>query len=187
MIYYIADLHLGHRNVIKFDNRPFGSVEENDEAIIERWNNTVADDDTVWILGDIGFGSAERIVDVYGSLKGHKKLIIGNHDEKLLRNAKVRNLFEETKYYTEITDYANRKIVLCHYPIPCFKNHYYGAYHLYGHVHSGKEFEIMEKTKRALEEALNMPCNMFNVGCMMPYVNYTPVTMEDILSANYER
>lgn len=52
MNYYIADLHLGHANVIGYDNRPFADVSEMDEALIRNWNNTVTAMDTVYVLGD---------------------------------------------------------------------------------------------------------------------------------------
>lgn len=53
MNFYTSDLHLGHANVIKFDNRPFANVDEMDQCIIIRWNERVSDDDTVFILGDV--------------------------------------------------------------------------------------------------------------------------------------
>lgn len=51
--YFISDLHFGHKNCLSFDNRPFKSIEENDETIIKNWNNTVKIDDDIYLLGDI--------------------------------------------------------------------------------------------------------------------------------------
>jgi calcineurin-like phosphoesterase family protein len=51
--FYIADLHFGHWNIVRYDNRPFESIEEMDNALIRNWNNVVSDEDTVYILGDI--------------------------------------------------------------------------------------------------------------------------------------
>lgn len=47
MNFYIADMHFGHKNIIRYDNRPFGSVEEMDKALIQLWNETVGSDDIV--------------------------------------------------------------------------------------------------------------------------------------------
>lgn len=53
MNYFISDLHIGHTNVLSFDNRPFKSIEEHDEALIKNWNSVVGMDDDVYLLGDI--------------------------------------------------------------------------------------------------------------------------------------
>ena len=50
MFFYTSDLHLGHVNVIRFDKRPFADVEEMDQYIINRWNDRVSEDDTVYIV-----------------------------------------------------------------------------------------------------------------------------------------
>lgn len=55
MNYYISDTHFGHKNVIRYDNRPFDSIEEMDEAMIQLWNETVNDADAVYILGDFSW------------------------------------------------------------------------------------------------------------------------------------
>ena len=72
-------------------------------------------------------------------------------------------------------------VVLCHYPIPCFKNHYYGSYHLYGHVHTGFEDNMMEQVKYQMTALYDKPCNMYNVGCMKSYMDYTPRTFKEIV------
>ena len=60
MIYYIADTHFGHKNVIRFDQRPFFDVEEMEESITMLWNAVVRKNDTVYILGDFCWGKAEE-------------------------------------------------------------------------------------------------------------------------------
>lgn len=52
MFYYISDNHFGHKNVIRFDNRPFANTERMDEVFVHNWNKRVTEDDTVYILGD---------------------------------------------------------------------------------------------------------------------------------------
>ena len=81
----------------------------------------------------------------------------------------------------EIKD-NDRNVVLCHYPIPCFKNHFYGWIHLYGHVHNSFESNMMEHTKYLIEELYGKQCQMFNVGAMMPLMNYTPRTLDEIIN-----
>ena len=54
-IFFTSDLHFGHKNIIRFDNRPFSTVEEMDEALIRNWNAKVSDEDTVYVLGDISW------------------------------------------------------------------------------------------------------------------------------------
>lgn len=182
MNYFISDLHFGHKNCLAFDNRPFTDIEQHDKKLIENWNNTVGIDDDVYILGDISWYSSVKTIEIFKSLNGNKHLIKGNHDGKLLKNRELQKLFVEICDYKEL-DLGNGKIlVLSHYLIPCFKNHYYGAYHLYGHVHTSFEENMMQNIRRQMEELYDTPCNMYNVGCMMPYMYYTPRTLEEIIS-----
>lgn len=180
--FFIADLHFGHKNCLVFDNRPFATIEEHDEALIKNWNEVVGIDDEVWILGDISWYGAMKTIEIFNSLNGIKNLVIGNHDKKLLRNSDVRALFNEIVDYKEIGYNPHSMIVLSHYPIPCFNCHYYGAYHLYGHVHVSFEWNMMEHIKFEMKELYDKPCNMYNVGCMTPHMNYTPKTLEEIIN-----
>lgn len=183
MNYYISDLHFGHKNSLSFDNRPFTDIEIHDRAIIGNWNDVVSIDDDVYILGDISWHNATKTIEIFKSLNGRKHLIKGNHDSKLLRNRELQSLFVEICDYKEIPLDNGRGIVLCHYPIPCFKNHYYGWIHLYGHVHNSFEYNMMESVKRQMEELYNIPCLMYNVGTMMPYMDYTPRMLEEIMNS----
>lgn len=180
-IFYISDLHFGHERILSFDNRPFANITDHDEALIKKWNDTVGIDDEVWILGDISWHNATCTAAIYNSLNGLKHLCLGNHDSKLLKCRSIRDLFVEIVDYKEIESDDGKGIVLCHYPIPCFKNHYYGWYHLYGHVHSSYEYNMMEHVKYDMKALYGHECNMYNVGCMMPYMNYTPQTLSDII------
>lgn len=82
MNYYISDLHLFHEASIRFDNRPFGSLEEMHEAVVSRWNNKVNNGDTVYILGDMSMrGKKEDLISLVATLKGKKILVKGNHDD----------------------------------------------------------------------------------------------------------
>jgi len=180
--YYIADTHFGHTNVLAFDNRPFKTIEEHDKNLIENWNNAVGMDDDVYILGDISWYNATKTIEILKSLNGRKHLITGNHDSKILKSREVQACFVEIVPYKELEPTEEGKgIVLCHYPIPCFKNHYYGAYHLYGHVHSGFEWNMMERVKYEMEALYETPCKMYNVGCMIDYMGYTPRTLKEII------
>lgn len=178
--FFVADLHFGHKNCLSYDTRPFKDTEENDAEIVRRWNNAVSIDDDVWILGDVGWYSVTKLTDILKSLNGLKHLCIGNHDHKYLKNPDFRAQFVEITHYKEIDFGDGHGVVLCHYPIPCFNKHYQGWYHLYGHVHNSFEWHMMERIKYEMVALYEKPCNMWNVGVMMPYMDYTPRTLSEI-------
>lgn len=175
--FYISDLHFGHKNAISFDSRPFQSNNQMLNELVTKWNSVVGEDDTVYSLGDM-FWKSGWALNVMRKLKGKVILIKGNHD--IINDVQILQLFGGIHEYLEVED-GGRNVVLCHYPIPYFKNHYYGWYHLYGHVHATKEWECVEAARRDLIEALDRPCQMYNVGCMMPWMDYTPRTLDEIV------
>lgn len=180
MNYYIADLHFGHKNIIAFDNRPFKTVEEMDEVLISNWNQTISEGDHVYILGDLCWGKAKDWPAVLERLSGNKHLIRGNHDIPLPMQPAVRRYFADVTDYKEIKD-GDQHLVLSHYPIVFFKNMYYGWMHLYGHVHTTTEENMASHFLRTVESYYDFPQRAFNVGCMLPYMNYTPRTLEEIV------
>lgn len=177
-IFYISDWHYGHNNILSFDNRPFKTLDEMNNALVERWNSVVKHGDIVYVLGDMFWCDTDTAIPVLDSLAGNIFLIKGNHDG--CHDKKFTDRFVKVTEYMEISD-NDRNVVLSHYPIPCFKNHFYGWYHLYGHVHNSFEANMMEHDKFLMQELYGYPCEMFNVGAMMPWINYTPRTLDQIV------
>ena len=177
MKFYIADTHFDHANILHFDNRPFKSIEDMNAALIENWNKVVSKSDEVFILGDFCWGKEPRWIELLEQLNGQKTLITGNHD---IGPQKSRRYFADVKERKTIDD-NGRKVILSHEPMPCFRNHFYGWYHLYGHVHISFEFNMMEHDKYLMEELYGKSCEMYNIGCMMPYMDYTPRTLDQII------
>ena len=78
--YYIADTHFGNEAIIGLCNRPFNSVQEMDDFIVDRWNSVVRPIDLVYHLGDFSFGGAAHAKSIFKHLNGRKVLVLGNHD-----------------------------------------------------------------------------------------------------------
>lgn len=80
MIYFTSDLHLMHDRRFIWEARGFKSVEEMCEAIVKRWNEKVAPEDTVYILGDLMLNDNEKAFEYLKQLNGRFHIIRGNHD-----------------------------------------------------------------------------------------------------------
>lgn len=78
--WFSADIHFGHANIIRYCDRPFDDVESMNAALVQRWNETVAPADTVWVLGDVALGRIDDTLALAGKLHGRKRLVAGNHD-----------------------------------------------------------------------------------------------------------
>lgn len=81
-IFLTSDLHLGHRNIIGYCNRPYFDVEEMNRELIANWNRTVSDNDRVFFLGDFALGSKDDVIRFGKQLNGRKVMIYGNHDHQ---------------------------------------------------------------------------------------------------------
>ena len=183
-IFYIADLHIGHANVIKFDNRPFANLNEMHNTIVENWIRVVRGDDTVYILGDFCWAKESEWPFYLGPLAGQKVLIRGNHDPKQFSQT-TKKFLADIKDYKEITD-SGRHVIMSHYPIPFHKADYDpNCWMLYGHVHVTREYDYMVKLRREIKASCTEEgcCvgNWINVGCMMPWMDYTPRTLDEII------
>lgn len=135
-IWFTSDLHLGHKNILKLSNRPFGEIEHHDDTIINNYNNLITKDDTCYILGDISFNqSYENYKNIFSRLNGKKYIIIGNHDNKQnLIKCKKEGLICDIKE-SQTIQIGKDRVFLSHYPHREWNGFYKGAYHLYGHCH----------------------------------------------------
>jgi calcineurin-like phosphoesterase family protein len=127
-IFLIGDTHFGHAKILEFEAeaRPFTSVEEHDEFLIHNWNETVKPKDTVWHLGDVGFGL--DVFNILPRLHGYKKLVMGNHDrypaERYLEH--FNGIFGAVK----LRDY-----IMTHVPIHDSQFYRFEG-NIHGHLHS---------------------------------------------------
>lgn len=181
---YISDLHFGHSNVIRFDGRPFSNTDDMEKALIQNWNRVTNPNDTVYILGDFCWGKEPEWKRILPQLKGNKVLIRGNHDLKEM-SSELKKMFQDVKDYKEITD-NGKHVVMCHYPILLYKASYNpDCYMLCGHVHVTRENDFLNQWKNELKTSRTSPThscgNIINVGCMMPYMDYTPRTLDEII------
>lgn len=159
MVYFIADLHLGHENIIRYCKRPFKNVHEMNQEIIKRWNNVVSNQDKVFVLGDFALGTKEQIIEWGRNLKGNKTLILGNHD----RNSEA--VYKEAGF-KDVIRYPilwNEFYILSHAPKFVTQNAPYA--NIFGHIHNSPEYT-------------NYSARSFCVSAER--INYTPVSFETI-------
>jgi calcineurin-like phosphoesterase family protein len=124
----ISDTHFGHKNIIVLEapRRPFRTIAEHDEELIERWNAVVKPSDKIWHLGDVVFGRGN--FPLLGRLNGKKRLVLGNHDNYDM--ALYAEHFERVRGVDSFDGVA-----LTHVPAhPCQFPRFRGNIH--GHMHS---------------------------------------------------
>lgn len=197
MNYYISDLHLFCKSQTKqgvnYDNRPFENTDQMHDYILRRWNARVTNSDTVYILGDIALrGSNGPLIGLVAQLKGKKVLIKGNHDD--VRDYRYALLFDEILDYKELTEHMDGKVyklVLQHYPVLMWKDQHKGAIHLYGHTHNSVEDTFYQDSIRRMNENEELTLRRhggkkiqaINVGACMPWINYEPRSLKELLNA----
>jgi len=120
-IFFTSDTHLGHANIIKYCDRPFRDTDHMDEVIIQRWNETVSPEDTVFHLGDIALGPIDKSLPKVARLNGYKIAVLGNHDRPFMRMFKsdeldwwdrYREVFQEVWHWNSKTPGFEQSVLL---------------------------------------------------------------------------
>lgn len=164
--FVISDTHWQHENILKFTKedgtlvRPeFFSVQEMDEIMIENWNKEVKNqDDIVYHLGDVTFGSYEKFCNsIAPRLNGRKRLIIGNHDR--LKGTRLMDFFEKVDLWKPLEAFS---IVLTHFPIEEKLFRHGCTHNVHGHLH---------------EKSLKSP---IHANICVEKTGYKPVNFEEI-------
>ena len=160
--FLISDTHFGHHNILTFKTkegnplRPFTSIVDHDEHLIQQWNKTVRPNDKVYHLGDVGFLSWTKLAETLARLNGTKILIKGNHDH--FKMSQYAQYFKDVRG-SHILD----KFILTHIPIhPESLSKWVG--NLHGHLHSN-----------SLDDE-----RYFNLS--VEKIDYTPMDFEQIRS-----
>ena len=171
MIYFTADTHFGHENVIRFCCRPYATAAEMDEALIDNWNSRVKGNDTVFVLGDMFFRS-DNAGEILRRLKGKKRLLVGNHDGSWMTKVDVSRYFASNDLMLELSD-GRHALTLCHYPLLTWK-HAKKSYMIHGHIHNdtGADFWPLLAARD----------NVLNAG--VDINGYQPVTFDELLENN---
>lgn len=182
-IYFTSDLHLGHKNVLQFNNRPFGDIEEMNNKLIQNINDTVQENDELWILGDFSLRmKKEEVRKIREKIHCQNiHMVYGNHDKDYAGDG----IFQSVQHYKELkTKYGT--VVLFHYPIMDWSKKHYGSIHLHGHIHSTGEYNaknILKKTGEIFPdghqaENPELRLRMWDVG--VDANHYRPVSLEEI-------
>lgn len=112
--YFTSDLHFGHKNIIKFCNRPFKDVDEMNYELVRKYNNVVKPEDTCYFLGDLGKLRFEDFRDVINSMNGNKIMVLGNHDKGTLS---FLNLGFQAVMLNGCMIVENKFLTFSHYPL----------------------------------------------------------------------
>jgi calcineurin-like phosphoesterase family protein len=176
--WFISDTHFNHKAILDFkDNgghpqRPFATVEEMNETMIENWNKTVKPQDKVYHLGDVIFGSKIEFDGILSRLNGKKRLILGNHDHG--KEKQLAPYFKEMSSSRQFVK-DDFKCVLSHLPLhhQCIKR--FGNFCVHGHCHSN----IITKIRQGLGERIQEADKHYKNVCV-EQTNYTPINLDEI-------
>lgn len=176
-IFFTSDLHFRHGNIIKFCNRPFSSIQEMDDQLIQNWNNKVIENDIVFILGDFAFANKNKWRSILNILNGSKYLILGNHDYEtdipIECFITIEDMLQVSIQNEELDGYTN--FILTHYPLATWAGINKVVVNIHGHIHSTPD---LNGTGFDIHIAKNAPWNQYDIG--VDRNNFEPVSYSEL-------
>lgn len=164
-IWFTSDTHYQHKNSLTFlredgitPMRDFSTVEEMNETLIENHNKVVKPNDKIYNCGDVFFGSKDTIQSIWKRLNGHKRLIVGNHDD--IKYIVQQQMFQKINMWRMMKEFG---LLVSHVPlhetsIP------EGLINVHGHTHHRGS-----PTERHKSVCVEM-------------CNYTPIHLEELIN-----
>lgn len=166
--FFTSDTHFGHKNIIKYCNRPFKDTKEMDEALIDNWNSKVKKGDYVFHLGDFSLSNGNA-GGYLNQLNGYIRFIRGNHDkdaEDLQRNVTRAGKLPPFLSFDDVrmVSIDGQQIWLSHYAHRVWPKSHRGVWHLYGHSHG----------------TLPDDPNSLSFDCGVDCHNYAPLSFDEV-------
>lgn len=159
MVFFTADQHFDHERIIEYCDRPFRTVKEMNEALIENWNSVVQKNDKVFVLGDFALSNRENIIKYGKALRGNKVLILGNHD-RASKSVYLEAGFQDIiKYPILWADFY----ILSH--APKFMPGMGPYFNIYAHVHNDPTYKDVSSRSCCVS---------------VERTNYTPISFTDL-------
>ena len=173
-IFIIGDCHFFHKNIIKYCNRPWHTLDSNGNIIIsdddiekmnydmiQKWNSTISNKSIVYINGDFCFGSKNKVLSIVSKLNGRKRIILGNHDK--LKISQYYDIGFERVYDYPIL--IKQFILISHAPLEWINDSMPYA-NIYAHVHNSPIYKDFTS---------NTFCSS------VERINYTPKSLTSII------
>ncbi len=148
MNFFSSDLHFGSEQTIVADNRPFKNVKAFEKFVIKTWNKQTTKDDTIWVIGDfVSYNKHDRVsweesIRIVKKFKAKINLLLGNNEERIIKNCFDSNFEEFRKYCigvgfndvftTTYLEFKSHRFYLVHKPKHSVKD----AINLFGHEHN---------------------------------------------------
>lgn len=179
-VWFTSDLHFGHKNIIKFCDRPWENPTQMEKGLINNWNETVKSEDIVFVLGDsFWFNDSLHIKKVLSKLKGKNIFLIpGNHDEfesyYRIDDPRIILCQDVVCVWISEPNMPLREIWLSHYPMMTWPHRERGAYQFFGHIHS------QPGRTEGVDQDLPLHWNQLDVGC--DFWDYKPVSLTKLES-----
>ena len=152
MIYFTSDTHFNQQRTLELSRRPFDSVDHMNSVLIQNWNNTVKQEDTVYHLGDFGD------ITYRDHLNGRIILLVGNYELKDYTYSELKEYFDIIEEPTEVS-MEGHQFYLVHEPTD-------------QHPHKFNLFEHIHKLQMVKKNGLNV-----GVDCH----NFKPISLEEVL------
>jgi len=135
-IWFTADTHAWHQNIIGYCDRPWTSASEMTEVLADNINEVVPAHGVLYHLGDFAWGNKKLIQDFRSMLNCKNVILVaGNHDKSIRGDKNLHNLFSKVVRIEELNFGNRKKIVMCHYALRTWNASHHGSWHLYGHSH----------------------------------------------------
>lgn len=156
-VYFWSDTHFGHKNIIRYSNRPFPDVQSMNNSMLANYKATVTKDDIVIFGGDISFMTDDMMNEILHQMPGHKVWIVGNHD--MDRKGNLAKLHFNERHSCLVIDQPEFQLLVTHYPLSEVPE---GCINVHGHIH-------------------DKLANPWNVNICVEHTNYAPMLLAQVV------